>query len=91
MHVLIAFAVIVGFIAYAFGPAMARTFVRACAAGALIAFAMAVVFVAVELLRPEPDTAIGKIPEDTPELRRLCTEWKMHPNDAPRMCFGVLE
>lgn len=33
----------------------------------------------------------AKIPENTSELRRICAEWLTHPNDAPRMCFAVLE
>jgi len=93
MHVLIGFVLIIGVIAFGFGANIARMTVRACIAGALLAFVVATMYIAVEVWQT-PDADIvesAKIPEDTPELRRLCTEWKTHPDDAPRMCFGVLE
>ena len=33
----------------------------------------------------------AKIPEDITELTCACAEWFNHPNDAPRMCFAVLD
>jgi hypothetical protein len=39
---------------------------------------------------PKP-TTMAKIPEDTPELRRTCAEYLRNPDDAPRMCFAVLD
>ena len=46
-------------------------------------------YVVTEVQKPPVEHA--KIPEDTTELTCACAEWFNHPNDAPRMCFAVLE
>ena len=39
----------------------------------------------------KPPVEHAKIPEDSVELTCACAEWFNHPNDAPRMCFAVLD
>lgn len=102
MHLLLGFAVLIGLVAYAFGGAVARNVVRfVLITGSVLVMAFAVA-VFVDLFRdtkaesakiPEdtPFSYLPKVPEDTQELRRMCVEWIAHPNDAPRMCFAVLE
>ena len=90
MHVLIGFAVLVGLVMFAFGDGWARAFVRACLLFAVMTFLAFVTYVAVDIVHTPPIES-SKIPELTPELRAQCAEWRSHPNDAPRMCFAVLE
>lgn len=90
MHLLIIFAIIVGLVAFAFGGAAARNVVRfVLITGSVFAMAFAVA-VFVDLFR-DTKAESAKIPEDTLEMRLTCAEWRNNPDDAPRMCFAVLE
>ena len=90
MHILISFAVLAGLVMFAFGGDVARVFVRACLVGVAMCFLAFVTYVAIDIVRTPPIES-AKVPEFTPELRTQCAEWRSHPNDAPRMCFAVLE
>jgi hypothetical protein len=93
MHILIAFAVLVGLVAFAFGGDVARNVVRTCLLFVVMASLAGLTYVAVDVWRElhPPAEVAAKIPEDTPELRRACMQWAGAPGDAPRMCFTVLE
>lgn len=92
MHLLVGFAVLVGLIAFAFGAQTARDVVRLCLFAFVTTVLAGLTYFAVDVWRELHATEeSAKIPEDTAELRRTCAEWQAHPNDAPRMCFAVLE
>lgn len=92
MHLLVGFAVLVGLIAFAFGGRTARNFVRTALFAATALLIAAGVYFNIIIWRELHATEeSAKIPEDTAELRRTCAEWQAHPDDAPRMCFAVLE
>lgn len=91
MHILIGFLVVFAIIAFAFGEAAARNSARAMVLLAVAFGLLLVAIFALDMMRELPPGVLGKIPEDTPELRRTCAEWRSHPNDAPRMCFVALD
>jgi len=90
MHILIGFAIIVGLVAFAFGNDMAARFVRTVLVTIGLALIALLSYVVITALHDDA-TESAKIPEETAELYRACDEWLTHPDDAPRMCFAVLD
>lgn len=101
MHFLIGFCILIGLVNFAFGERTAQNAVRVLLVTAMgLVFVFAIYLVAdvrstptesAKIPEDTPFSYLPKVPEDTQELRRMCVEWIAHPNDAPRMCFIVLE
>jgi hypothetical protein len=91
MHALIAFAILLGIVAFAFGNRTAQGLAAVALGGVVVLIIFGFGYL-VFLAWCEVGTQdVAKIPEITPQLRRTCQEWQLHPNDAPRMCFAVLD